>query len=180
MAFKNLPNILTILRMALIPILVLSFYLQGDVARYVAAGIFMFASFTDYLDGLLARRWRYETTFGRMLDPVADKMLVISTLVMLVHKDLAPVFPILAILCREILISGLREHLAQIKVSVPVSGLAKLKTAMQMISIIIILLGEESTGIRYADDIGIFLLWATACLTILTGYMYFKASFRYM
>jgi cardiolipin synthase (CMP-forming) len=180
MALKNLPNILTVLRIMLIPVLVLSFYLKGEAARYVAASIFIFASFTDYLDGLLARLWKFETSFGRMLDPVADKMLVISTLVMLVHKDLAPVLPILAIICREILISGLREHLAQIKVSVPVSGLAKLKTALQMISILIILLGEEVTGIQYADNIGIALLWATACLTILTGYIYCKASVKYI
>ncbi|MDJ1288823.1 MAG: CDP-alcohol phosphatidyltransferase family protein, partial [Candidatus Midichloria mitochondrii] len=78
----------------LIPILVTSFYLEGNAARYVATGIFIFASITDYFDGLLARLWKTETSFGRMLDPIADKMLVISTLVMLVHKNMAPVLPI--------------------------------------------------------------------------------------
>ena len=180
MISNNIPNILTVIRIGLIPILVTSFYLEGNVARYVATSIFVFASITDYFDGLLARLWKTETSFGRMLDPIADKMLVISTLVMLLHKNMAPVLPILAILCREILVSGLREYLGQIKVSVPVSSLSKLKTGMQMVSIIVILLGEESTGICYINELGHILLWITTGLTLFTGYIYFKEGFKHI
>ncbi|CAG7593470.1 MAG: CDP-diacylglycerol--glycerol-3-phosphate 3-phosphatidyltransferase [Candidatus Midichloria sp.] len=180
MSPNKIPNILTLIRIALIPILVTSFYLEGNAARYVATGIFIFASITDYFDGLLARLWKTETSFGRMLDPIADKMLVISTLVMLVHKNMAPVLPILAILWREILVSGLREYLGQIKVSMPVSSLSKVKTVMQMISIIVVLLGEESTGIHYLTPLGHTLLWVTAALTLFTGYIYFKEGWQHL
>lgn len=178
--FSRVPNILTVFRIALIPVLVTSFYLDADIARYVAVTIFVFASITDYFDGLLARLWKSETSFGRMLDPIADKMLVISTLLMMVHNNLAPVLPILAIICREILVSGLREHLGQIRVGIPVNNLSKIKTALQMISIIVILLGEETTGIRYINEFGHILLWITAGLTLFTGYIYFKEGFRYL
>ena len=180
MSPNKIPNILTLIRIALIPILVTSFYLEGNAARYVATGIFIFASITDYFDGLLARLWKTETSFGRMLDPIADKMLVISTLVMLVHKNMAPVLPILAILWREILVSGLREYLGQIKVSMPVSSLSKVKTVMQMISIIVVLFGEESTGIHYLTPLGHTLLWVTAALTLFTGYIYFKEGWQHL
>ncbi|WHQ46412.1 MAG: CDP-diacylglycerol--glycerol-3-phosphate 3-phosphatidyltransferase [Candidatus Midichloria sp.] len=180
MSPNKIPNILTLIRIALIPILVISFYLEVNIARYVATGIFIFASIMDYFDGLLARLWKTETSFGRMLDPIADKMLVISTLVMLVHKNIAPILPILAILWRELLVSGLREYLGQIKVSMPVSRLSKVKTAMQMISIIVVLLGEESTGMHYLTSLGHILLWITAALTLFTGYIYFKEGWKHL
>lgn len=180
MLSKKIPNILTITRIAMIPVLVTSFYLEGHIARYIATGIFIFASITDYFDGLLARLWNMETSFGRMLDPVADKMLVISTLVMMVHTGIAPVLPILAILCREILVSGLREYLGQIKISMPVTGLSKIKTGLQMASIILILLGEDSLNAAYINQIGCFLLWITAALTIFTGYAYFKEGAKHL
>jgi cardiolipin synthase (CMP-forming) len=180
MFLKDIPNILTALRIALIPILVLSFYLEGDVARYVAAGIFLFASVTDFFDGFLARLWKVESSFGMVLDPIADKMLVASTLLMLVYKDMAPVLPILAILCREMLISGMREYLAQIKVSVPVSNLAKIKTAVQMLAIVILLLGEQLIGISHMDYVGKIALWIAAILTLVTGYAYFREGFKHI
>ncbi|MCL4149514.1 UNVERIFIED_CONTAM: hypothetical protein GTU68_066383, partial [Idotea baltica] len=136
---KDIPNSLTILRIALIPILVLSSYLEGPLASWVAAIIFAFASLTDYFDGLLARRFNAHSSFGKMFDPIADKLLVASTLVMLVHFDKVHVIPAVLILCREITVSGLREYLAEFKFSIPVTNLAKVKTGIQMVAIVILL-----------------------------------------
>lgn len=180
MVLKDIPNFLTILRIGLIPILVMSFYLDGEIARYIVAGIFVFASITDFFDGFLARLLKAESSFGMILDPIADKMLVASTLLMLVHRDMAPVIPILAILCREMLISGMREYLAQIKVSVPVHNLAKIKTAIQMIAIIILILGENLIGISHMDEIGQIAIWVAAILTLVTGYAYFREGFKHI
>ncbi len=173
---KNIPNILTLSRIALIPILVSAFYIEAKFAHYVATGIFVFASITDYFDGFLARTWKVQSNFGGVLDPVADKMLVVATLMMMVDKGIAPVLPALVILCREILVSGMREYLAElkVKVSLPVSYLAKIKTATQMVAIIILLLGEESTGIAYTNLLGQITIWIAAGLTVITGYAYLK------
>lgn len=164
----------------MIPVLVVSFYMEGVIAQYVTAGIFIFASITDYIDGILARRWRAQTTFGRILDPIADKMLVVATLVMMVDRNLAPVVPILAILCREILVSGMREYLAEIRVALPVTFLAKIKTAVQMIAIILILLGNEGSGIVYAFQVGTAALWVAAGLTVMTGYLYLREGVKHL
>ncbi len=177
---SSIPNALTILRIALIPVLIVSFYIDGVIARYISVGIFVGASLTDYIDGLLARMWRAETRFGRILDPVADKMLIASTLLMLVHKDIAPVVPAVAILCREIFVSGLRENLAEFKISIPVSRMAKLKTFVQMSSIIILLLGENVVNTAYILIIGKIGIWVAACLTIITGYAYLREGFKYI
>lgn len=181
MFIKNIPNMLTILRITLIPVLVISFYsFEGRTARYIAAGIFLFASITDYFDGLLARLWKAQSNFGIILDPIADKMLVVSTLLMLIHNDMAPMLPTFAILCREIFISGLRKYLAELKISVPVSNLAKVKTTIQMLAILTLLLGEECTGIPYTSLIGRFALWIAALLTLITGYVYLKEAFKHL
>ena len=180
MVLRDIPNFLTMLRIGLIPVLVVSFYIDGNAARYVAAGIFIFASVTDYFDGFLARLWKAESSFGTILDPIADKLLVASTLLMLVHKDMAPVLPILAILCREMLVSGMREYLAQIKVSVPVNNLAKIKTAVQMIAIIILILGEDLIGISHMNEVGKIAIWIAAILTLVTGYAYFREGFKHI
>lgn len=178
---KDLPNFLTVLRIALIPVLVAAFYIENKFAQFIVAGIFIFASITDYIDGFLARLWKVQSNFGRVLDPIADKMLVASTLVMMVNKNIAHVIPIIVILCREILVSGMRQYLAElkVKVSLPVSRLAKSKTATQMIAIIILLLGKEGTGISYAEEIGNIAIWLAAALTVITGYAYLKEGIKH-
>ncbi len=177
---KNIPNILTSLRIILIPILVSAFYIDSKIAHYTAVTIFIFASITDYFDGFLARAWRVQSNFGKALDPIADKLLVAATLMMMVDRSIAPVLPALVILCREILVSGMREYLAElkVKVSVPVSHLAKIKTAAQMIAIIILLLGEETTGIPHTNLIGKISIWIAALLTVVTGYGYLRQCIR--
>jgi CDP-diacylglycerol--glycerol-3-phosphate 3-phosphatidyltransferase len=177
---KNIPNILTSLRIILIPILVSAFYIDSKIAHYTAVAIFIFASITDYFDGFLARAWRVQSNFGKALDPIADKLLVAATLMMMVDRSIAPVLPALVILCREILVSGMREYLAElkVKVSVPVSHLAKIKTAAQMIAIIILLLGEETTGIPHTNLIGKISIWIAALLTVVTGYGYLRQCIR--
>ncbi len=177
---RNIPNILTIIRIVLIPVIVVTFYIEGIFAHYITAGIFIFASITDYIDGILARRWKAQTEFGRILDPIADKMLVVATLVMMIDRKLAPVVPILAILCREIFVSGMREYLAEIKVALRVTFLAKIKTALQMIAIILIILGNEGSGTIYAFQLGIITLWIAAILTVITGYLYFHEGMRHI
>ncbi len=176
--FKNIPNYLTLLRIALIPILIIAFYLDGKISHWVTAIIFIFASITDYLDGLIARKYNAHSSFGRVFDPIADKLLVASTLVMLVHFDRAHFIPCLLILLREITVSGLRESLAEFKVSIPVSNLAKIKTGLQMVAIIIVLLGEKATGIPNLDIIGEILLWSAAVLTLITGYAYLREGLK--
>jgi CDP-diacylglycerol--glycerol-3-phosphate 3-phosphatidyltransferase len=175
---KNIPNILTSLRIILIPILVSAFYIDSKIAHYVAVTIFIFASITDYFDGYLARVWSVQSNFGKVLDPIADKLLVAATLMMMVDRSIAPVLPTLVILCREILVSGMREYLAELKVSLPVSHLAKIKTAAQMIAIIILLLGEEVTGIPHTDLIGEISIWIAAILTVVTGYEYLRQGIK--
>ncbi|MFI4984246.1 MAG: CDP-diacylglycerol--glycerol-3-phosphate 3-phosphatidyltransferase [Rickettsiales bacterium] len=175
---KDVPNALTLFRIALIPVLVFAFYFDGLLAHWVTAIIFIFASITDYIDGLIARRYDAHSNFGRMFDPIADKLLVGSTLMMLVHFDRAPVIPCILILCREITVSGLREYLAEFKVSIPVSGLAKGKTAIQMVAIIILLLGEKALPIPHLDNLGIAALWFAAGLTLFTGYAYLKEGLK--
>jgi cardiolipin synthase len=179
-AKEQIPNALTIFRIVLIPILVGTFYMTGKLSHYVAAAIFIFASITDYVDGLLARKLHAHSNFGRMLDPIADKMLVATALMLLVHFHRAPILPALAILCREILISGLREYLAEIRVNVPVGQLAKIKTAVQMIAITLLLLDEKGTGIQNIYYIGAFALWIAALLTLMTGYAYCKEGIKHI
>lgn len=180
MVMKRIPNMLTISRIVLIPILIGSFYLHGVWARYLGAGIFIFASITDYVDGKLARSFKIQSDFGTMLDPIADKMLVVSTLVMLVDQKIAPVLPTIAIICREIFISGMREHLAAKKVKVYVNFLSKIKTAIQMLAIIVLLLGHEVIRWRNMLYLGQVAIWISACLTIMSGYVYLREWYKYV
>lgn len=175
---KALPNFLTIIRIGLIPILIMSFYLEGNIGNWVAASIFTFASITDYFDGFLARTFNAYSDFGRVLDPIADKLLVAATLMMLVHLEKAPIIPAILILCREILVSGLREYLAEFKVSIPVTNLAKFKTVIQFIAIIILILGDKGGGLSYITLIGQIAIWIAAALTLITGYAYCKEGFN--
>lgn len=175
---KALPNFLTVIRIGLIPILIMSFYLEGTIGIWVAAGIFTFASVTDYFDGFLARTLNAHSDFGRVLDPIADKMLVAATLMMLVHLEKAPIIPAILILCREILVSGLREYLAEFKVSIPVTNLAKFKTAIQFVAIVILILGDRATGLNHITLIGKVAIWIAAGLTLVTGYAHCKEGFN--
>ncbi len=181
MTFK-IPNILTIGRIIIVPIFVLSFFLPGFFGDLIPFFLFIAASFTDFLDGLLARFFKEESKLGELLDPIADKILVSAALVLLVMNDTIKNYEVIAaiiILTREILISGLREFLAIGQVSLPVSSLSKLKTFIQMFSISILLTGE--TGNRLvnfqdynAQTIGIILLWLSAFLTLYTAYDYLR------
>ena len=196
-----LPNALTIMRIVLVPVFVVAFVLPGDAARLTAFAVFALAGISDWLDGFAARKLKAGSDFGRMLDPIADKVLVAVALMMLVaegtfRKDipgtgesvfsLLRLVPALIILSREILVSGLREFLAGTRVSVPVTNVAKFKTAVQMIAIGAMILtplaskyapdlpGKTYTGIAY------ILLWVAAALTVYTGVIYFKNGMAYL
>jgi len=178
----KIPNILTIGRIILVPIFVITFYLPGVLGDLIPFFIFVLASFTDFLDGLLARLYKEESKLGELLDPIADKIIVAAALVLLVMNESIRGYEVIAaiiILTREILISGLREFLARSKISMPVTSLAKFKTFIQMFAIAILLTGESGNAIINFQDynahtVGIVLLWLSAFLTLYTGYDYVK------
>lgn len=180
----SLPNMLTYARILMVPALVAGFYLEGTAANWTTLGIFILAAITDYFDGYFARAWEQTSNLGRMLDPIADKLLVSAALFMLIANDTISWGSVLAaiiILSREILVSGLREFLAQVRVSVPVSQLAKWKTAIQMIAIAFLLAGEAGEAIvPGTQQVGIWLLWIAAGLTLYTGYDYFRGGLRHV
>ncbi len=187
----NLPNMLTYGRIIAVPLVVLCFFLEGrlqssDFARWSAFGIFVVASITDYFDGYLARAWQQQSNIGRMLDPIADKLLVSTCLLLLAadtDRTIAgwSLWAAIIILCREILVSGLREYLAALKVSVPVTQLAKWKTAIQMVAIAALLIGPAGDKILpYWTQTGIALLWIAAVVTLYTGYDYFRAGAKHI
>lgn len=176
---QKIPNYLTALRVAVIPLFVVLMYLPGGSARWWAAGLFVFAAITDFLDGYLARKWNAQSSFGRFLDPIADKLLVAAALLMLVHGGEADVIPAIAIISREILVSGLREYLSEIQVPMPVSTLGKWKTALQMAALVLLILGVEGTGLMLVEWLGRGLLWISAALTLYTGYAYLRAGIRH-
>jgi cardiolipin synthase len=185
----TLPNLLTYGRIAAVPAVVACMYWQdvlqgGAWLRWVALTIFIIAGITDILDGYFARMWGQQSSFGRMLDPIADKLLVASCLLMLAADDTIrgwSLWAAIIILCREILVSGLREYLAELRVSVPVSWLAKLKTVLQLVAIGFLLAGEAGDRIvPIVSLIGLTLLWIAALLTLYTGYDYFKAGVRHL
>jgi cardiolipin synthase len=179
----TLPNLLTLSRIIVIPLLVGSFFLNKPLANWVAFALFTAAALTDFLDGYLARSWDQVTRFGRFLDPVADKIMVAAVLFMMVAMDWITSWLILAalvILIREILVSGLREFLAEINIGVPVSRLAKWKTALQMIAIALLLLEDAGPPALLLRDIGTWGLWIAAGLTLFTGYDYLRAGVVHM
>lgn len=189
---KNLPNMLTLSRIAIVPVLIASFYIEGRLYHWVAAGLFLLASVTDFFDGYLARMLKAQSKLGQFLDPVADKLLVAAAILMLVHFEgigRYDIIPAIAILSREIMVSGLREFLAEINVSVPVTNLAKIKTGVQMSAITLLLLGVEGpsfeevetlTEVTLTEFLGRTLLWVAAVLTLITGYAYLKAGLKHM
>ena len=179
---RKIPNLLTIGRILLVPFFVLAFYLPGFYGDLTAFALFVIASFTDFLDGMLARMLGEESKLGELLDPIADKIIVATALILLVMDGTIIRYEVIAaiiILTREILISGLREFLAKGQIKLPVSNLAKLKTFLQMVSITLLLTGETGNKIlnfqNYnAQTIGIILLWLSAFLTLYTGYEYLR------
>jgi CDP-diacylglycerol--glycerol-3-phosphate 3-phosphatidyltransferase len=177
---KNIPNYLTILRIIAIPLIVMSFYFEDSKFAHRFGGIiFAAASLTDFFDGYLARRYDIVSNLGKMLDPIADKVLVGCVLVLLVKAGRADEIPCLLILAREFVVAGLREFLAQISVSVPVTRLAKVKTAIQMISMTMLIIGSVGSGISWLDLVGHIFLWISAFLTLVTGYSYLQACSKY-
>jgi cardiolipin synthase len=184
-----LPNILTYGRIAAVPVVVALLYWQsiedgGLWLRWVALAIFIAAGVTDILDGYFARSWGQQSSLGRMLDPIADKLLVASCLLMLAAEEIIHGWSLLAavvILCREILVSGLREYLAELRVSVPVTRLAKWKTMGQMLAVGFLIAGPAGDKVvPGVTEVGIVLLWASALLTLYTGYDYMRAGLRYV
>ena len=179
---KKIPNILTIGRIIIVPFFVLAFYLPGFYGDLTALILFIVATFTDFLDGMLARMLGEESKLGELLDPIADKIIVATALILLVMDGTIRHYEVVAaiiILTREILISGLREFLAKGQIKLPVSNLAKLKTVLQMVSIGLLLSGETGNKIINFQDykaqtIGIILLWPSAFLTLFTGYDYMR------
>ena len=184
-----LPNILTYARIAAVPVVAACLYWQalldgGLWLRWVALVIFIAAGITDFLDGYLARAWGQQTTLGRMLDPIADKLLVAACLLMLaVDGTIAgwSLWAALIILCREILVSGLREFLAELRVGVPVTHLAKWKTVGQMVAVGFLLAGRAGDlVIPVVTPVGLTLLWLSALLTLYTGWDYFRAGLKHL
>ena len=178
----KIPNILTIGRIIIVPIFVLTFFIPGLFGDLIPFFLFAIASFTDYLDGLLARMFKEESKLGELLDPIADKILVAAALILLVMNGTIKNYEVIAaiiILTREILISGLREFLAKGQITMEVTSLSKLKTFIQMVSIAILLTGESGNKLidfqdYNAQTIGIILLWFSAFLTLYTGYDYLR------
>ena len=190
MPLTSLPNLLTLSRILAVPLVVASFYVPGDYARWFACALFSAAGFTDWLDGHMARRWEQQSELGRFLDPIADKLLVAATLFMLVAKDRFntewTLLPALVILSREILVSGLREFLAGAAVSVPVTRVAKTKTAIQMVAIGAMILDQLAgrwlpLNIAMTYSLIAYIgLWIAAALTVGTGYAYFRAGLAHL
>ncbi|MCP4923435.1 MAG: CDP-diacylglycerol--glycerol-3-phosphate 3-phosphatidyltransferase [bacterium] len=179
----HLPNTLTMTRIAIIPLVVVCILLNTHVTNLIGTVLFAIASFTDFLDGYLARTWKATTRFGQFLDPVADKLLVASALFTLTgieRIDGLQVIPALVILCREILVSGLREFLAGAKVSIPVTQLAKWKTALQLFAIGALILHDSAPWGLPSHWIGVIGLWVAAALTLRTGWDYFQAGYKHI
>ena len=185
----SIPNLLTYARILAVPLVVLCFFVEGrlqssDLARWTALAIFLIASVTDFLDGYLARIWEQTSSLGRMLDPIADKLLVAASLLLLSADGTIAgwaTWAAIVILSREILVSGLREYLAELKVSVPVTQLAKWKTTLQMVAIGFLLAGPAGDKILpYTTQLGLTLLWISALVTLYTGYDYFRAGLKHV
>ena len=175
----SLPNLLTLSRIAVIPLLVATFYVPGEWPRWVACVLFVAAAITDYFDGYLARSRNQVSVLGQFLDPIADKLQVGATLFMLGafgRIDGLVILPALIILLREILVSGLREYLAQLRVGMPVTKLAKWKTGIQMTALPVLLVGDAGPDFLPTRDIGNALLWLSALLTLVTGWDYLRAG----
>ena len=180
----NLPNILTYGRIAAVPAVAGLLMWGGMNARWAALGIFLAAAITDFLDGYLARKWQQQSSLGRMLDPIADKVLVAVVLLVLSADGIlfgGHIWAAIIILSREVLVSGLREYLGELQVSVPVTKIAKWKTAVQLVAVGFLIAGPAGDRVvPYVTELGIALLWIAAGLTLYTGYDYFRAGIRHV
>ena len=180
----NIANVLTLSRIAAIPLIAALLFFNEPLLRWIAFILFAVACITDFFDGYIARRMDQVSALGRFLDPIADKLVVAAILmVMTAHGQISGwvVLPALIILCREILVSGLREYLAGLKVSVPVTRLAKWKTTVQMVSLGFLIAGPAGDKVLpQATHIGIVLLWISAIITLYTGYDYFRAGLKHV
>ncbi|MCA4775114.1 CDP-diacylglycerol--glycerol-3-phosphate 3-phosphatidyltransferase [Wolbachia endosymbiont of Mansonella ozzardi] len=168
---KNLPNLLTISRALAVPAIILSFYIENKYANSITISIFIFACITDFFDGYLARTWKVQSKFGRLFDPIADKLIVVSTIIMLVYKHKIndyTIIPSIIIVCREILVSGLREFLTATNVSLPVSKAGKIKTFLQMLAVVALTIDDY----EITQYIGTICLWVAAIITMWSGYNY--------
>ncbi len=177
---KNIPNFLTILRIVLIPSIILCVELENEKYHWIALTLYVTACFSDFFDGYLARKFDIESNFGRFLDPIADKILVVSVLIILIAKDLITgvfVYPALIIILREIIVSGLRDFFLHSSKTLLVTNLAKWKTLIQMSSLgfLIVQNNFETKLILYIGNLG--LTFASA-ITIYTGYIYFKKNLK--
>ena len=178
----NLSNFLTLIRIIIIPIIVICIYLKSPFFGWTAFVLFCLASITDYFDGYLARIRNEITSFGTFLDPIADKLLVAAVILILTSKGVIAdweTIPALIILLREITVSGLREYLAGIKISVPVSRIAKLKTLLQLCSLALLILSESINDYNIIILLGNFFLWIAGILTLYTAFDYVKTSMKY-
>jgi cardiolipin synthase len=185
----SVPNLLTYARCVAVPLVAACLFwsdiLHGGLwLRWVALALYVAAAITDFFDGYLARAWQQQSAIGRMLDPIADKLLVSTSLLMLASDGTIrgwSLWAAVVILCREILVSGLREFLAELRVSVPVSRLAKWKTTVQLVAVGVLITG--TAGERLVPGItiiGLTLLWISAVPTLYTGYDYFRAGARHL
>ena len=181
----NIPNILTVSRIVAIPVVLIFIYMGGPLGNWLAFWVYTYACITDFFDGYLARAWHQQSAFGRFLDPIADKLLVAGVLFMLVGVETISalhILPAAVILSREILVSGLREFLAEARVGLPVSLLAKWKTTIQMLALGFLIVGHIGPDFGFATtwEIGIAGLWMAALITIITGYDYMRAGLKHI
>ena len=181
--YQNLPNILTLSRIIVIPLIVLLFLFEGDIYRWIVLIIFSIAGITDFFDGYIARSQKKISKGGIFLDPVADKLLVATVIFMLVAYDRITgpaILPALVILFREILVSGLREFLGQVRQKLPVTRIAKWKTGLQMIALGFLIIGDAGPKFIPTTTIGEIGIWLAAFFTIFTGYNYLKLGIKYI
>jgi cardiolipin synthase (CMP-forming) len=186
----SLPNLLTLSRILAVPILVFLLWRPTPLDYAITFVLYCIVGITDYFDGYLARAWGSISRLGQFLDPIADKIMVAAVIIMLMASRRANgadpiiedlhVIPALIILLREIIVSGLREFLASLQISVPVSALAKWKTTFQLVSLGALILGGAVPGQGWVHMVGLFSLWAAAGMTLVTGYDYLRIGLRHM
>lgn len=182
---STLPNILTFSRILAVPVVVALMFVGPPSGSWLAFGVYTYACVTDFFDGYLARAWHQQSAFGRMLDPIADKLLITGVLLMVVALGAVDDWHVIAagiILWRELVVSGLREFLSEVKVAVPVTTLAKWKTTIQMLALGFLIVGDAGPmfGPVSTLQIGLYGLWGAALLTLVTGYDYLKAGLRHI
>ena len=180
---SSIPNMMTLGRIIAIPGIVALFYLDSPLGQWLACGLFTIAALTDFLDGYLARAWSQQSAFGRFLDPVADKLLVAATILLLAgfgQISGSTLLPAVVILCREIVVSGLREFLAGVATGIPVTKLSKWKTALQMVAIGFLIVGQHGPEFIPTRVIGEWCLWIAAVITLCTGYDYLQSGLKHI